>query len=47
VAEGRAEDLHGAPVLAAARLESPLAGGAAGGSPPVAGKAGPAARADR
>jgi DNA-directed DNA polymerase III PolC len=33
VAEGQAEDRHGAPVLAAARLESPLAGGATGITP--------------
>jgi hypothetical protein len=33
VAEGQAEHRHGAPVLAAARLESPLAGGATGITP--------------
>jgi DNA-directed DNA polymerase III PolC len=47
VAEGQAEEHSGAPALAAARLESPLAGGAAGGSPPAAGTNGAASRASR
>ena len=47
VAEGQAEDLYGAPALATARLESPLAGGALGSWSPAVGKNGVAITASR